>query len=332
MSHTNLHDHLRLLAAGLVLYSHHFALWGLPEPQAVGTSLGGVGVNIFFVLSGFLVSNSLLSDAGTGRFLVRRALRILPGLSVNVLLCALVLGTALTTLPLREYLAHEQFRAFFMNLVFQPRFQLPAVFADVPVPLVVNGSLWTLPFEILAYLVLAGVSLWPRLSLRTAGPVLALASLLALAWWRPADPVVFWGNDLRHVPLFMALFFAGATVAVYRQSLVKADLVIAVMCVWLFMPEGRLRPLVAVLMFSLLVIYVGSRQVDSRYALKSDCSYGVYLYACPIQQTFIQLAAPWGFWPTLALSAVTTYVLAWLSWRLIESQALKLKPRRPAPA
>ena len=328
MKHSNLYDHIRLLAAALVLYSHHFALWGLPEPQGLGTSLGGLGVGIFFVLSGFLVSNSLQADPHALRFLMRRALRILPGLTVNVLLTVLVLGAALTTLPLRAYFEHEQVPQYFLNLLFQPRFQLPAVFVDARVAYSVNGSLWTLPFEILAYLVLTALCLVPRLSMRVMAPLLLFISLVGMLAWHPAAPQDFWGNDLRKVPYFMALFFAGATVSAYRQALLKPDLVIAALFCWAFFDAPAVRAVLSVLTLALFFIYVGSRTVGPRWALKDDCSYGVYLYAYPVQQACIQLVPGWGFWPTMALSAAITYGLALLSWRLVERTALKFKPRR----
>ena len=331
MKHTNFYDHIRLLAAALVLYSHHFALWGLPEPQALGTSLGGLGVGIFFVLSGFLVSNSLRADPHALRFMARRALRIMPGLAVNLLLTALLLGAALTTLPLKAYFEHEQVPQYFLNLVFQPVFQLPAVFVDARVPYAVNGSLWTLAFEIMAYGVLAALCLVPRMSLRVMAPLLLLLSFVGMTLWHPPEVVVVWGSDMRKLPLFMALFFAGATVSAYQSALLKPDLVIAALFLWAVFDSPAIRPVLTVLAVALFFIYAGSRNVSSGWALKNDCSYGVYLYAFPVQQACIQLLPGWGFWPTMALSALITYGLALASWLWVESVAMKFKPRRRVP-
>jgi len=88
----NVFSHLRLVAAALVLYSHHFALWGQPEPQALGLTLGLIGVSLFFGISGYLVTQSLMQDASATRFLWRRLLRIMPGLTLNTLFFAALLG------------------------------------------------------------------------------------------------------------------------------------------------------------------------------------------------------------------------------------------------
>ncbi|HME46616.1 acyltransferase family protein [Mycobacterium sp.] len=78
-------DGLRAVAVALVLVSHG----GIP-----GVAGGFIGVDIFFVLSGFLITSLLLDELGrTGRidlagFWIRRARRLLPGLLVMVLAVA----------------------------------------------------------------------------------------------------------------------------------------------------------------------------------------------------------------------------------------------------
>ncbi|MGO4377458.1 acyltransferase family protein [Pseudoduganella sp. RAF53_2] len=100
-AHDNAFDVLRMTAAAAVLYSHSFPLLGLPEPEPLpGLTWGRLAVAVFFGISGFLVAQSWESDSHGLRFLARRALRIFPGLLVLALLSALVLGPAVTVLPL----------------------------------------------------------------------------------------------------------------------------------------------------------------------------------------------------------------------------------------
>jgi peptidoglycan/LPS O-acetylase OafA/YrhL len=92
---------VRLMAAGLVLVSHSWPLTGTPgEPleKIADFSLGHLGVDIFFVVSGFLVTGSLL-DRPMGSFLRARALRIFPALAANSFGTALVIGPLVTALP-----------------------------------------------------------------------------------------------------------------------------------------------------------------------------------------------------------------------------------------
>jgi peptidoglycan/LPS O-acetylase OafA/YrhL len=69
----------------------------------------------------------------------------------------------------------------------------------------------------------------------------------------------------------------------------------------------------------------------SRFASRGDLSYGIYLYAWPLQQLFVSYWAE-RLTPTLltAIVFVCTVVLAALSWRLVERPALTLK-RTGAP-
>lgn len=328
-------DHVRLFAAVLVLVSHHFALWGRPEPHALFDSYGGVGVAIFFGLSGYLVSQSFSADPNAARFMARRLLRILPGLAGCVLACALVLGPLLTTLSLQDYLLHPQTREFvLMNLGLRPAFGLPGVFADARLGPVVNGSLWTLPFEVAAYLLMAalGTLLRPRL-LRWACPLLCAAAFALMLAWKPAEPVVAWDNDLRHLPRFFAYFLFGATAALAGGRWLQPRWMLALAAALVLAPHDAARQLLAILLTLSLAIHLGRSPVAERFALRHDRSYGVYLYAFPVQQLVISQCGVLGFWPTMALALAVTWGCAGLSWRLIEAPMLRFKPRaRGTPA
>lgn len=143
----------------LVFVSHHYALQGLPEPMvSTWTTFGGLGVAMFFSISGYLIAISWMRDPHLGRFAVRRLLRILPGLVVVVAFCALVLGPWMSTVPPAEYYWHPGVWAYFRNILFSPVYSLPGVFGANPYPHAVNGSLWTLPLEFFLYFAMIPVS------------------------------------------------------------------------------------------------------------------------------------------------------------------------------
>ena len=102
-SRDNAFDVLRLLGATLVLVSHSFALVGLAEPHLGHSSFGAIGVEVFFAISGFLITASWLSEPRLRAFLVKRALRILPALFVTVLASAFLLGPLVSDLSPISY-------------------------------------------------------------------------------------------------------------------------------------------------------------------------------------------------------------------------------------
>src|SRR5690348_4770379 len=118
-SRSNNFDAVRLLAALSVVFSHSFLIAEGSEAsewfvRVTGNQcvLGLVGVFVFFIISGYLVTESWCRNPLPAGFALRRALRIYPGLLVNVLVCALLIGPVVSSLPLAAYLAGPELRGF----------------------------------------------------------------------------------------------------------------------------------------------------------------------------------------------------------------------------
>lgn len=138
-------DFLRFVAATFVIFSHSFALRGERwDPLLLVTgyqSFGQLGVGVFFLISGMLVTRSWLGRPSIGQFVGRRALRILPGLFCAVLFGLLVVGPLTTELPWRTYFRLPETWAYLQNAsAYHLEFHLPGVFTHLPFR-AVNGSL-----------------------------------------------------------------------------------------------------------------------------------------------------------------------------------------------
>lgn len=339
MSHRNNLTALRWLAAGLVLYGHSFVLLGLPQPVFMSwTKLGPLGVYIFFAISGYLVTQSWESDSHSLRFLQRRALRIFPGLVVCTVLSVFVLGPLLTSLPLVDYFLSISTRKYFINIALYITYYLPGVFETNHLANAVNGSLWSLPAEFSMYLALAlfGLMRVPRIGWLAV--VLGLM-LLAKFWaMQTPDMLVVYGTDVRQVVICGVYFWVGAVFYRYRLSrlFTKTSIFVAVI-LWLCLSRWMDIFVMAswlILPFLALAFGLASNSWLSRLA-NYDYSYGIYIYAFPIQQTVAK------FWPQmplglyLAITATATLVMASLSWHWVEQPALRLKPtqrRNSVPA
>ncbi|MBA2673756.1 acyltransferase [Ramlibacter sp.] len=336
-SQPNNFDFVRLVAALCVVVSHQFALTGRPEPTVLNVhSLGGLGVLIFFSVSGYLVAQSWNADPHVPRFAARRLLRIWPGLAVLVLLTAFVWGPSLTFIPLKEYFRHVWVRDYLNNLRFVMRDILPVRFDGNALPFAVNGPLWTIPLELKCYVMLA---------------VLGAAGLLRSKWWMIALTAVLlvryavveprgdllihnlaWTLEQRYLLEFGLFFAAGVILQSLRVggrwSMVLVGGGWALGAAALLMQ----RPLLALwFMIPVTVIAFGvaSTPFVRRTGRFGDFSYGLYIYTFPVQQTLIWLYGkqlPWG--AVFALVLATALVCAAASWHLVESRALKLKPKR----
>jgi peptidoglycan/LPS O-acetylase OafA/YrhL len=177
-------DFLRLLAATFVVYGHSYPLTGRVSPSFCGNGFGSLGVKIFFSISGYMIASSWLHDPHFGRFWLRRALRILPALTVVVLLSVVVLGPLLTNLPLSIYLYSPQTFYYFYNLVLYINYDLPGVFDQNIFPHAVNGNLWSLPAEVFMYAtvpaILCGASVFRKAACVLAAGASILITILLL--------------------------------------------------------------------------------------------------------------------------------------------------------
>ena len=159
-------DFIRFVAAAMVIFSHTYAVLkdNSSEPLSGATgfiTFGSLAVEIFFIVSGYLVCKSLLMRSSPLAFVEARILRIFPALIICCASCTLVLGPILTRLPLGEYFgAAQTWHYLFDNAtLLKLQWFLPGVFEHNPLPGVVNGSLWTLPTEFKMYLALLAAGL-----------------------------------------------------------------------------------------------------------------------------------------------------------------------------
>lgn len=336
--HDNNFNLLRVLAAFAVLYSHSYALTdgkGASEPFRVllDMSLGGIAVDIFFVISGFLVCGSLLRRRSAVDFLKGRFYRVFPALLVMVALTVLLLGPLLTRLPLVEYFSsNDVFKYFYKNatLIGGVTYKLPGVFENNPYPLAVNGSLWTLPEELRMYGYLLG--LWLLLGLlrerRLPAFRAAVLAVCAVAMGMRLLEIAR-GSEEEATLRLLSMFFAGAAfqIAARRVPLdwriflgLLGGLVVAAAV------DSRAFAALFVLALPYMVLFLAYVPGGSirAYNRAGDYSYGLYLYAFPIQQALAALLPGIGLWSMVVLATLGALLCAVASWHWVEKPALAL--------
>jgi peptidoglycan/LPS O-acetylase OafA/YrhL len=331
-------DVIRLVAATLVLVSHCYPLTGRDEPFAelTGVTLGEVGVVMFFAMSGFLVAKSWIDEPQPRQYARKRALRLLPALAVAVAVTTLVIGPLFTTESLGDYFS--DFDTWFYlvraSLLITVAGHLPGVYEDNVYADAVNGSLWTLPVEAGCYVMVAVLGLLGIL--RSSGLLLggAVVVLVAVTPLSPASTDIVnteAGGNLTIVLELIATFLVGSLLYAVRARLRLSWIVLAALvALWVLTWETEWVTLTTVLAIAYGVLVLAFRTPASlrRLTAPGDVSYGVYVYAFPVQQS---VAALWDDATPLGMFAIAfpiTYALALASWRLIERPALRRKRRR----
>jgi peptidoglycan/LPS O-acetylase OafA/YrhL len=334
-SRRNNFDVLRLGAALLVLVSHSWALTGRAEPSFAGDTFGGIGVGIFFAISGFLIARSWDLDPRALAYVVKRFLRLWPALIVVVVVSAYVVGPLATKLPLDAYVSDSTRDYVASNVILETRYQLPGVFTD-HANHAMNGSLWTLPVEVKAYAILLALGVL-RLVRR---PTVLLALGAGLMWLlaAPADKrphaIAHWiGGPIQ--ARLMLVFVGGALLYAIRDR-VRLDWRIAAVAAVAWTQSDHFSYAWTSAIWAVTVPYLvaflayATPRALERLVRPGDLSYGVYLWAFPVQQIVLlswgtSLAPGW----LVLMAGVATYGIAFCSWHVAEKPALQLKQRLP---
>ena len=323
---------LRFVAAMMVIYGHSYAIARQPgQMDLVQRALrftysGSVGVDIFFVISGFLVTGSYLNRRDWTDFMKSRCLRIFPGLMVCMLAMVFLLGPVVTTLPALQYLTSPELYGFLLqNLTLTSvHFRLPGVFETLPLN-AVNGSLWTLPAEFLLY-VLLGIFGAAGILFSRKGylPFILLMCAVSMALHLE---VHYFESKQRYLPLFF-LFATGSLMRAYSDRIPLSSWVLAalsivtVVVVQFQVPYTRYVFMVWLVYATFWFAYVPNLHFFNR---AGDYSYGLYIYAFPIGQTlrlYFPDIQPLQLFPLVSL---LTLGCAMLSWHFVEHPALRLK-------
>jgi len=279
---------------------------------------------MFFALSGFLVAGSLARSASLGDFLIRRALRIVPALFAEIMLSALVLGPLLTSIPLHSYFGDRQFFTYFLNAVGDVHFSLPGVFLHNPRTGLVNGSLWTMPFEGFCYLALAALAILGSMRRRGLMLLIAAAGSVVLALQAiSAHEAALAPTG----PFLVVCFLAGMSLFLNRDCIpISSGLaaMVALAVIALLSIPGALY--LAALPLAYVTVCVGLTRPPKTIAVRGDYSYGVYLFAYPIQQACVQLSPSLrSTWSVFLVAAPLSIAYATVSWRFIERPILTRK-------
>lgn len=352
------HNHfnlIRMIAAALVLVSHSFALSSgdpLLEPlrKNLGVTWGSIAVDVFFVTSGFLVTGSMIQRANLRDFLLSRALRIYPGLLVALVVTVAICSIWFTSRSFAEFwFDSATWRYLILNAVlihpFGIQYFIPGVLEGVPYAKngigPINGSLWTLPVEVRMYLCLAiGYLLLrkftcpanaERIQLKAKALLTAVAIVLVII-----DLAYTVTGGLRLVPHMAAMFFVGGAMWCYHINFARLLPLgcLLLLIVLLSILLGKTAFIVCyTLALPTIVLVIAFLPLKSLliYNRLGDYSYGMYIYAFPVQQWLASIWVGIDAWTMTLMAVLMTLAFAAISWHVVEKRALAMKPVRHEP-
>jgi peptidoglycan/LPS O-acetylase OafA/YrhL len=323
---------IRVVAAAAVLVSHSWPIAlgrGAIEPLATEapTNLGRLAVAVFFVVSGFFITKSFDRRESVLAFGVARVLRIFPELLIVLLLTLLLLGPVFTRLPLAEYFGSLRTWAYVPRnfLLVRLQYDLPGVFPANPAGPGINGSLWTLWYEVSCYAGVVAIGLVGLLRPRRF-PCFLTAYAVLYVVLRARQPA------LPPTP-FMELslpFVIGACCYVFGRYLPLSFVFVVLLAGVAALLHGTAvyrEAFICALAYAVFWLAAIERPTLRAYNQLGDYSYGMYIFAFPIQQSIAALMPGVSPGALIPAALALTIPCAVASWHFVEKPALAHRHR-----
>lgn len=325
---------LRFIFASLVIVSHAHELRDGNRSNEILTrifgsiSFGDLAVDCFFILSGYLISKSWIERPSVWAFFSSRVLRIYPGFIVASLFCAFLVG------PI--YGAFDYFQSFnpmsYLGSVGKLKSPaIPPVFQGSHYP-VVNGAMWSISYEFVCYmlvLVCGIVGVFKRSYL-----FLALAIFCTIA--HVATRLGLIPDSFDKIFRCVMAFSFGGCFYIYRQKIVwnRYFAIVAVIITSVLLFSKPLAEPALCIFFGYAILYFAYHaSLFHGFNRVPDISYGIYLYAWPINKIILSYSPAMNAYLSMVLVFVLSACCGVLSWYLIEKPSLKVKAifRRRTP-
>lgn len=335
-THRNNFNFLRLFFSSAVIISHSFPLTGNKEWFAKITNdqldLGSFSVNVFFIISGYLIFNSLIYSSTAQNYLWKRILRLFPALFVVLFL---TLFDILFVYAGKSILREPSFYSYLPNnlTLYNAQFIVKGVFEKNPYPNTINGSLWSLCYEFTMYIII--LFFFPVRKNRKLTAVLLSFLYLSFLYGYFLGPPEFVNILIKSINLDPLLFcklgiffFAGSILSLIPVQKINKSYIGISLALLLFIAISYNRYVIAsFVLLPILIILIG---ISFSYYLEyipskiGDISYGTYIYGFLVQQVLMNYfnLNPLGL---MLISLPITYLFAYMSWHLIESTTLRYK-------
>lgn len=333
--HKNNFDFLRLIFSLSVIVTHAYALSKAPFPDLLGQISGQIefsyiGVSGFFIISGYLIFQSVSRSKGFVDYYWKRIIRLFPALFV-VLLLTTIMGAFVYNGKINSYfINHSTWTYLPRNLsLFFLQYEIDGIFEQNPYPSAINGSLWTIAYEFTGYIILSALLLLKNKG-KKYGILFAwlFFLILRLFFYERFTQINFILSGKQFINL-TTLFLSGAVLAAFNFEKIRNSnwilfLSLAFLIISLFTKAFDFTHFFTLPVVVILFGSKSTKYINSIGAKIGDMSYGIYIYGFPVAQTLMYFYL-FNHIELMIYSTFITVVLGYLSWHLIEKRALKLK-------
>lgn len=322
---------VRILAATAVLHAHAWITTNAGVKtedflHVFAFTLDFHGVHAFFILSGLLLTRSLIDRPDPLRFVIARLTRYIPGIFVAALFAALVIGPLVTRLGPAEYFTGALARfVLVVTSLTDVDATLPGVYEANPEPGLLFVPLWTIHYELVFALVLAiigalGLLGWKKLV------AFGLAATVAV------NVVWFWNGEehLRlgtphHLVRFCSTFGIGIAMGVFADRIpVSNRVMLAILLISIPLAVTPLAALAGMVLIAYAIVWVGfcGGAVAGWLGRLGVWSYGFYVWGYLIEQTLAYAMPGAAAWTVLAWAFPLALLAGWFSWTFVERPSI----------
>lgn len=318
-------NNFNALRLGLAIIVMLYHIGKLTEQAYFSIFPGELAVKCFFVISGFLISQSYLNNSNLKRYAKARFFRIYPLYFLCVMAC-FMFGAIEYNRDIVTYLAFGGGKYLIANLSFANFVapSLPGLFEHNPLNSAVNGSLWTIKIEVMFYLSVPIIFGFISKHLGFKRTVFAISAaslassilmcILITAYRLPTSI----GNQL---PSFMIYFMLGAAFPLIKKEAMKTYLlpvfIIALIIETTPIVDTIITPFACAGFVYIIAFNTQKIKIPDSIG---DISYGVYIFHYPV----IQALYSYGVYENRIVGVITTIVIVFLasyfSWHLLEKK------------
>ena len=315
-------DLIRIILAVTVMLFH---IGGLANIQKLTLFPGGIAVNCFFVISGYLITKSYINNSDIRAYARSRFLRVFP-LYFLVVFISFIVGGFITSKSFDLYFI-DGAKYLFYNILFLNFLQptLPGVFSDLSNGGAVNGSLWTIKIEVMFYVSVPIIyGYFARFLAKEKLTISIMAMSIGCFYFLSylVSEYDLNGSINNQLPSLMSYFMVGAYFNFIDIRKIVIVRLFPLSILGILSGVDFLMPLSVGVFVMFLVFCTPVVSISTRVG---DLSYGVYVWHFPVIQLYLYMGVfsnP--FWAVFNVS-ITVFLLAYISWHCIEKKCLNRK-------